>query len=172
MKRMLLFFFILLGAGHVFGQNAGIIIGGRVYDTGVFDFDRIRREPLQVFYDDEADREFEKLLRRDSELSAVFVERWEEGPDGEIRSLREQEAYEYYPDHGVVLLTGGHGYISAYDVNLKKYVCGSPQYTFYSSEERFRLTGLLFDGFIDCCLEERVDGEYVCLGIARRYSDH
>ncbi|MCC8019985.1 MAG: hypothetical protein LIO85_09485 [Rikenellaceae bacterium] len=156
MMRLLLFFSLFFSAGQVFGQNYDFIVRGRALDAGVFDFDRIRREPLRVFYDDEADRQFEKLLERDPELRSIFV--------GESNALRESEAREYYPDHGVVLLTGGHGFISAYDVNLKKDVCGSPQFTFYSPSERYRLTGLLFDGIIEYCLEEKVDGKYHCLG--------
>ncbi|MCD8102726.1 MAG: hypothetical protein LUE26_09205 [Alistipes sp.] len=164
MKKYILTFILLTAAGQSFGQDGGYFIVKRALDAGIFDFDRIRREPLRVFYDEEADREFEKRLKADSELSAIFEEYYQNEPDGEIHILRELEAYEYYPDHGIAMLIGGHGYVSAFDVNRRIYVWGSPQFTWYSPSQRYRLTGLRFDGAIDYCLEERVDGEYVCLG--------
>jgi len=163
MKTTFILLLILAVSINAFSQGKGDYrVESKLLDTGVYNPEKVAKNSFKVFLDEEADQEFDKILSKDPELRKLYVSDVIDG-EGPITSIREQEIYKYYPELGIILETGGHGYPSAFDIKNKKDVCGDPATYAYSPSGRYRLSGLDVDGMY-YYLEEKVNNEYICLG--------
>lgn len=168
MKKLFLLIILLLSVLNIYAQPTVVPAKIRALDVGVYDAKKVVKSGYKVYYDEEAEKEFEKVLAADKELNKLFIQELVDN-DGNTYYVRERQVYEYCPELGIIVEGGGHGYVSVFDLNTKKEICaGSPASIIYSPSGKYRFSGLMNDG-MHYYLEEKVDGEYVCLGLAFPY---
>lgn len=163
MMKILTLLLTLVFSIHTFSQIKGDYrIDSQVLDSKLYDSQKVANNSLKVFYGEEADKEFDKLLLKDKELRKLYIVE-QKDDKGNISFFREQEIYKYYPILGIILETGGHGYTGAFDIKNKKYICGDPATYAYSPSHKYRLSSLDVDGAY-YYLEEKKNKEFICLG--------
>lgn len=168
MKKAILIIIFLLSISNTYARSPIVPCKIRALDVGVYDAKKVIKNSYKVYYDEEAEKEFEKVLNRDEELRKIFIEELIDD-DGNPYYIREREVYEYCPELGIIVEGGGHGYISVFNLNTKKEICtGSPASIIHSPSGKYRFSELMNDG-MHYYLEEKVDGEYVCLGLVFDY---
>jgi len=144
-------------------------IQAKALNIGIYNPQKVIKNTFKVFHDIEADSEFEKVLQKDRELKKIFVQ---ESLDDEenIIPIREEDIHAFYPDLGIIIKGGGHGFISVFDIKNKKELCGDPQTYAYSPSRRYRLCSLNADG-MHYYLEEQKEKKYTCIGEVRFEGD-
>lgn len=119
----------------------------KALDVGVYDYSKVKKNQYKVYYDDEAEKEFEERLMLDERLKSVnafgeYIKR----DDGSTIYFREQEACEYCPELEYVIITGGHGFISAYDLRTLEAIFVNPSSYVYSPSGKYRFGTFQYDG--------------------------
>lgn len=127
---------------------------------GAYDYSKVKKKSYKVYYDQEAEEKFGKLLISDERLRSttafgVYVEE----EDGSKEFFREEVACEYCPELDYVILTGGHGYISTYDLTTMEEVLTNPSTHIYSQDEEYRFGIHRYDG-ISYYIEKKEGGVY------------
>lgn len=162
MKILLLSIITIAGFCSSFSQQKDYAIHSKALGIGIYDAKKRVKNNYKVFYAEEAEREFEKVLQTDNKLRKLFISEISD-ENGNILYIREREIYEYYPELGIIIEGGGHGYISAFDIIKKKEVYGNPSTYAYSPSRKYRFSGLNKDG-MHYYLEEKINEEYVLIG--------
>ena len=132
---------------QLFAQQKQYQIRPTALDVGVYDYDKVKKSPYKVYYDEEADKKFEERLMSDERLRNFnqFGE-YVEQEDGSTIYFREQEACEYCPELEYVIITGGHGYVSAYDLRTLEEIFVNPSSYVYSPSGKYRFGTFQYDG--------------------------
>lgn len=159
--RIKLLLIFISSSLYLYPQRDLIDIRPKALDVGLYDATKVVKNNYKVFHGEEAEREFWELVEKDETLRKKWMfESIHEG--GTISYMTEYEILTYYPDLGVVIHTGGHGYTGIDDIDKGKYLCGDPQTYAYSPSGKYRISGLDNDG-MRYFLEEKIGGEYQCL---------
>ena len=148
MKSKILFLILILwGISQVCAQEEQIQIRPKALDIGVYDYSKVKEIPYKVYYEQEADQKFNELLMQDERLkdSGIFGSYIQQENDSVIFFM-EEEAYEYCPELNYVMKTGGHGYVSAYDLNSLEEIFVNPSSYVYSPSGKYRFGTYEFDG--------------------------
>lgn len=152
------FFFL---TNDAYSQEAHFKTQIKALDVGVYDYSKVKKKSYKIFYNQEADQEFEKILMEDDGFNEIFGVFEAVDSVGNKVICRENEAFEYCPKLGYIIITGGHGYIFVYDIKTKKEICSNPSTYVYSPSKKYRFSSLQNDG-IQYFLEEKVGDEYIC----------
>ncbi len=140
----------------------------RALDGGVYDYSRAKRSPARVYYGEEADARFsERLMRDECLLNSGIFGQYITRDDGSVEFFREEEAIEYCPELNYVMKTGGHGYVSAYDLETLEEIYVNPSTYVYSPSGRYRFGSFDSDG-VRYFLEAKEGNGYVRYWIGYR----
>ncbi len=144
---IILWIVILCNTSRLYAQEKQYCIHPEALNDSVYDYSKVKKNPYTVYYDEEADKKFEKLLMSDARLRNFnsFGE-YIRQDDGTLIYSREQEAYEYCPELGYVMITGGHGYVSAYDLKTLEEIFVNPSSYVYSPSGKYRFGTFEYDG--------------------------
>jgi hypothetical protein len=131
----------------------------RALDVGVYDYGKVKMSRYQVYYGEEAEAKFAERLMRDERLhSSNIFGQYIEREDGSVEFVREEWAIEYCPELHYVMLGGGHGFVSAYDLETLKEVVTNPSTHVYSPSGRYRFGSFDADGVRYFLEVKEVDG--------------
>lgn len=158
---LLLPIFFAVFAGAAFAQEKQYYIRPRALGVGVYDYGKVKKNSYEIYYNDEAEKRFSELLMSDErirECNAFGVYIVQE--DGTTVYFREQEAYEYCPELNYVMITGGHGYVSAYDLETLEEIYVNPSSHIYSPTGKYRFGTFEYDG-MRYYIEVKENGEWV-----------
>lgn len=138
---------ILCDTFRLCAQERRYDINPKALNAGVYDPGKVKKNPYKVYYGGKADEKFDKLLRSDARLRnfspfGEYIKR----DDGSTVYFREQEAYEYCPELGYVMITGVHGYVSAYDLKTLEEIFVNPSSYVYSPSGKYRFGTFDYDG--------------------------
>lgn len=161
--RIKLLLFFLLSYSYLYPQRNFIDIRPKALNIGVYDAKKVVRNTDKALYGQEAENAFWKLVEKNDTLKKKWMFEIPDA-DGNISYSTEYEILTYYPDLGIVIHTGGHGYTGIDDINMEKDICGDPKTYAYSPSGRYRISGLYDDG-MRYFLEENIDGNYQCLDL-------
>lgn len=119
----------------------------RALDIGVYDYSKAKKCPYKIYYNENAEGKFNERLMSDERLRSVadFGE-YITQEDGSTIYFREQEAYEYCPKLEYVMITGGHGFVSAYDLRTLEEIFVNPSSYVYSPSGKYRFGTFEYDG--------------------------
>lgn len=169
MNRLTIIILILVAytTCQLHAQEKQYYIEPSVLDFGVYDYDKIEKNSYRIYYDKEADEKFYELVMSDERLRG-FNEFGEyiEQEDGTMIFFREQWAYEYCPELKYVMITGGHGYVSAYDLITLQEIFVNPSSYVYSPSGKYRFGTFEYDG-VRYYIEVKEDGKYIPYFICR-----
>ena len=149
MKTIILFILILCCAFGAHAQEEYPRIERKALDIGVYDRSKVQKQPYKVYYDEEADAKFDELLMRNERLrdfGSFRADVREEREDGSVVFSREQWAYEYCPELNYVMIAGGHGFVSAYDLQTLEEIFVNPSSYVYSPSGKYRFGTFEYDG--------------------------
>lgn len=150
--------FFLLLTSNAYSQEVYFKTSDKPLAAGVYKHKKAIKKSYKTFYESEAERKFLKKLMKDDGLKELL---------GVYKLAdRENEAFEYCPKLGCIIETGGHGYISVYDLKNKKEICSNPSTYVYSPSKKYRFGSLHNDG-IKYFLEEKVGDNYICHDLCR-----
>lgn len=138
---------IVCNAFQVYAQEKRYGISPKALDVGVYDYSKVKKNPYKIYYDEEAEKKFSEVLMSDARLRSLdaFGE-YIRQEDGSTVYFREQEAYEYCPELEYVMITGGHGYVSAYDLKTLEEIFVNPSSYVYSPSGKYRFGTFEYDG--------------------------
>ncbi len=149
---------------YAYSQKIEITTSLETLDVGVYEHKKATKKSYKIFYNEEAEQKLWKILMKDDELKEILGVYESTDSVGNKVLMRENEAFEYCPKLGYIIETGGHGFISVYDLKNKKELCSNPSTYAYSPSKKYRFGNLQDDG-IKYFLEEKLEGEYICHNI-------
>ncbi|MBB4034841.1 hypothetical protein GGR21_000728 [Dysgonomonas hofstadii] len=146
-RKILLLMLIMCSVSQIYAQEKQLQIRPKALDIGVYDYSKVKRNPHKVYYEQEAEQKFSELLMQNERLkdSGIFGEYIKLENDSTI-FFREQEAYEYCPELNYVMITGGHGFVSAYDLVSLEEIFVNPSSYVYSPSKKYRFGTFEYDG--------------------------
>lgn len=152
---------IACNTSQMLAQDKQYQIRSKALDIGVYDYSKVKKKLYKIYYEEEAEEKFSELLMVDERLlnSGIFGE-YITFENDSIEFFREQEAYEYCPELAYVMITGGHGYVSAYDLNTLEQIFVNPSSYIYSPSRKYRFGTFEFDG-IHYYLEVKENNKYI-----------
>ena len=162
-KIALLYLFFSLSS-YAYSQEAYFETHLKTLDAGIYEYDKAAKKSCKIFYDQEADREFEKILMTDGYFKEIMGGYEYVDSVGNNVFGRENEAIEYCPQLGYVIITGGHGFLFIYDIKRKKEIYSDPSPYVYSPSKKYRLKRFIGDP-TEYVLEEKTGKEYVSYSI-------
>jgi len=149
MRKYTISFIILILSGifQISAQERKMQIRPRALDIGVYDYSKVKKNSYKIYYEEEADQKFDELLMQSEKLkkSGIFGEYIKQENDSVIFFM-EEEAYEYCPELNYVMKTGGHGFVSAYDLNSLEELFVNPSTYVYSPSGKYRFGTYEYDG--------------------------
>lgn len=159
--NLLAWILMVCAASQLHAQEKQYCIRPKVLAVGVYDYGKVKKNPYQIYYDEEADEKFGELLLKDEKLRSsntfgVYIDQ-ENGPPV---YFREESASEYCPELNYVIITGGHGYVSVYDLKTLEEISVNPSSYVYSPSGKYRFGTLKNDG-IHYYIEVKENGKYV-----------
>lgn len=145
----------------LFAQESQIQMKPKALDAGVYDYGKVKKKSYKIYYDEEADVKFREALMQSERLknSGIFGE-YIAQDDGSTIFFMEEEAYEYCPELSYVMKTGGHGYVSAYNLETLEELFVNPSTYVYSPSKKYRFGTFEYDG-MRFYLEIKEEGKYV-----------
>ena len=157
----LLFAFLILFPVTLWAQESRIRIKSKALDIGVYDYSKVKKKPYKIYYDDEADSKFGEVLMQSDRLkdSKIFGQ-YNTHDDGSVVFVMEEEAYEYCPELNYVIKIGGHGFVSAYNLESLEEIFINPSSYVYSPSGKYRFGTFEYDG-MKYYLEIKEGGKYV-----------
>lgn len=162
--RIISLCFFLLLTGNIYSQEIYFEISDKPLAAEVYKNKKTAKKSYKTFYNEEAEQEMMKVVAKDSELKELLGVYETADSLGNKILTRENEAFEYCPKLGYIIETGGHGFISVYDLKNKKRICSNPITYIYSPSKKYRLGSLDDDG-IKFFVEEKVGDQYICHNI-------
>ncbi len=161
MKTKFLFLFILCCTLRVSAQEKQLQIKPKALDIGVYDYSKVKKNPYKIYRDREADVKFTEMLMQNEKLknSGLFGQYIKQDNDS-IVFFMEEEAYEYCPELNYVMKTGGHGFVSAYDLATLEEIFVNPSSYVYSPSGNYRFGTFEYDG-MKYYLEVKEGDKYV-----------
>ncbi|NDV60424.1 hypothetical protein [Bacteroides sp. 519] len=159
--RIIVWLIIACNTIPLYTQEKQYRIRPKALDVGVYDYSKVIKKPFKVYYDEEADKLFEQLLMADERLKNFdqFGE-YIKQEDGTTVYFREQWAYEYCPELDYVMITGGHGYPSAYNLTTLEEIFVNPSSYVYSPSGKYRFGTFHFDG-VEYYIEVKEGDKYI-----------
>lgn len=131
--------FIVCSTFRLYAQEKQYSINPKALNVGVYDYSKVKKSPYKIYYNQEADKKFGELLMSDERLRSfsAFGE-YIKKDDGSTVYFREQEAYEYCLELEYVMITGGHGFVFAYDLRTLEEIFVNPSSYVYSPSGKYR----------------------------------
>jgi len=119
----------------------------KALDVGVYDYSKVKKNSYKIYYEEEADQKFNEILMQSEKLknSGIFGTYIKQDNDS-IIFFMEEEAYEYCPELNYVMKTGGHGFVSAYDLISLEEIFVNPSTYVYSPSKQYRFGTFEYDG--------------------------
>lgn len=119
----------------------------KALDIGVYDYSKVKKCPCKIYYDREAEDKFlEVLMRREKLLNSNIFGLYVKRENDSLVFERENEAYEYCPKLNYVIESGGHGFVSAYDLETLEEIFVNPSTFVYSPSGNYRFGSFEADG--------------------------
>lgn len=141
---------LLVFQGNIFqlcAQKMPFEIHRKALDVGVYDYSKAKKNSYKIYYDEEAAKKFDERLMSDERLRTVGdFGQYIEQEDGSTVYSKEQWAYEYCPELEYVLITGGHGFVSAFDLRTLEEIYTNPSTHIYSPSRKYRFGSFHYDG--------------------------
>jgi hypothetical protein len=156
--RLALLAFLLPAALQA--QEKQIQIKRKALDVGVYDYGKVKKHSYKIYYGQEADSLFTEVLMRSERLKNSEIFGQYVMQDDSLVFFREEEAYEYCPELNYVMITGGHGFVSAYNLGTLEELFVNPSTYVYSPSGKYRFGTFEYDG-IKYYVEIKEDGKYV-----------
>lgn len=147
MRVLFLFIIIFINTCYIFSQNVHYTMRPKALDIGVYDYSKVKKNSYKIYYEQEAEKKFIELLMQSERLknSGIFGSYIKDENDSTIFFM-EEEAYEYCPELDYVMKTGGHGYVSAYDLTSLEEIFVNPSTYVYSPSGKYRFGTFEYDG--------------------------
>ncbi|NDW19590.1 hypothetical protein D0T53_11800 [Dysgonomonas sp. 216] len=170
---IVLLLLITCNAFRIQAQEKQYRISPKALDIGVYDYSKVKKCPYKIYYAEEADEKFNERLMSDERLRnfkpfAEYITIVQE--DDSTIYVREQEAYEYCPELEYVMITGGHGFVSAYDLRTSEEIFVNPSSYVYSPSGKYRFGTFEYDG-MNYYIEVKEGNKYVPYGIDQMNTD-
>jgi hypothetical protein len=168
MKKIIIILSILAlfsGSG-IYAQERQLQISPRALDIGVYDYSKVKKNSYKIYYgydyDDEAGVKFTEMLMQNERLknSRLFGEYMKREDSDSAVFIMENWAIEYCPELNYVIMTGGHGYLSVFNLETLERIISNPSTYVYSPSGKYRF-GTLQDDGLNCFLEIKEGDKYV-----------
>lgn len=179
MKHTILFLTFLLAYFQLIAQNKEesneYKLTHETLAPGAYDYSKVANHDHIRYYDRQADREWEKRLRKDKQLLTTkrFGE-YQKQEDGTTIFFRELEALIYSPDLDFVYLWSGAGFGWAYDLKTLEETTSDYTSRRHSPTKKFRYTRVFAsqsEAEYTHHIEILVNGEYIPHQFARSFGD-